>query len=215
MPGQRGGHKAHWGVVCGCLIQSLPLNLLSARHAKLDSHVDHLWHLRPRRSGYPEASRSRDTSRSRDSSVAPATPTPTLPESPALAHRALLLQAGMSDRPIPWRETLAGRATDVDSWSVSSSRMATPVLPNFSHDEIRVVALWRQGKSRKLVISLLDKLCESNDQLLGYPPANTSQEQEFIIGSVQDGLAGQVVVLHKTKTALSDLVGILQDKKIC
>ncbi|KAK3855942.1 hypothetical protein Pcinc_037682 [Petrolisthes cinctipes] len=213
MPGLRGGHKAHWGVVCGCLIQCPSFNHHPARHSKLDSHIDHLWHLRPRRSGYPGASRSRDTSRSRDGSVAPVTPTPTLPESPGLTHRMLQLQAGMSD--IAWRETSASRTTDVDSWSVSSSRMATPMLPTFSHDEIRVVALWRQGKSRKLVISLLDKLCESNDQLFGYPPANTSQEQEFIIGSVHDGLAGQVVVLHKTKTALSDLVGILQEKKIC
>lgn len=162
MPGHRGGHKAHWGVVCGCLIQCPSLPLHSTRPAKLDSHIDHLWHLRPRsRSGAPFASRSRD------GSVAPATPT--LPESPRLAHRTSELATRTSD--VPWREASACRSTDPDTWSMSSSRMTTPMLPDFTHDDMKVVALWRQGKSRKIVASTLDKLCESNDQLTGYPPA--------------------------------------------
>lgn len=79
-------------------------------------------------------------------------------------------------------------------------------------DDLRLVALWRQGKSRKVVAAPLEQLCESNDQLVSYPPAVTPQEAEYIVGSVQEELAGQVVVLHKTKAALSDLVGLLQEK---
>jgi len=33
----------------------------------------------------------------------------------------------------------------------------------------------------------------------------------YVIDSVKDGLANQVVVLHKTKYALSDLLGVLQE----
>ena len=79
-------------------------------------------------------------------------------------------------------------------------------------DELKLVALWRQGKSRKVVAAPLDQLCESNDQLVSYPPPVTPQELEYMVESVQEGLANQVVVLHKTKAALSDLVGLLQEK---
>ena len=87
------------------------------------------------------------------------------------------------------------------------------MLSDLRHDdEVRLVALWRQGKSRKVVAAPLDQLCESNDQLVSYPPPATPQEAEYVVGSVEEGLAGQVVVLHKTKAALSDLVGLLQEK---
>jgi len=33
----------------------------------------------------------------------------------------------------------------------------------------------------------------------------------YVIDDVRDGLADQVVVLHKTKCTLSDLLGVLQE----
>lgn len=98
-------------------------------------------------------------------------------------------------------------------FSVKSSRVNTPMLTDLQNDEeVKLVPLWRQGKSRKIVAAPLDQLCESNDQLMSYPPPSTPHEEEYVVESVQDGLAGQVVVLHKTKVALSDLVGLLQEK---
>lgn len=184
-PGLKGGHKAHWGVVCGCLVQSSSLTFPTAA-AKLDSHVDNLWHLRPR----SRAGRSR--------SVTPCPPA--LPGSPMVSQRGL--------------KTLDRTGgCEGNHSSVSCSRVTTPMLSDLRHDdELRLVALWRQGKSRKVVAAPLDQLCESNDQLVSYPPPTTPHEEEYMVESVQEGLAGQVVVLHKTKAALSDLVGLLQEK---
>ncbi|XP_050711097.1 UPF0692 protein C19orf54-like isoform X3 [Eriocheir sinensis] len=184
-PGLKGGHKAHWGVVCGCLIQS-PALTYPTTSAKLDSHVDQLWHLRPR----SRAGRSR--------SVTPCTPT--LPGCSRTGQRSLRTPDGASGR-------------EGTPFSVSCSRVNTPMLVDLRNDEeLKLVPLWRQGKSRKVVAAPLDQLCESNDQLISYPSPSTPHEAEFVVESVQDGLAGQVVVLHKTKVALSDLVGLLQDK---
>ncbi|MPC08027.1 UPF0692 protein C19orf54 [Portunus trituberculatus] len=184
-PGLKNGHKAHWGVVCGCLVQSSSLTFPTAA-AKLDSHVDNLWHLRPR----SRAGRSR--------SITPCPPA--LSGSPMIGQRSLKAldrTGGCEGNPS----------------SVSCSRVSTPMLSELRHDdELRLVALWRQGKSRKVVAAPLDQLCESNDQLVSYPPPATPQELEYMVQSVQEGLAGQVVVLHKTKAALSDLVGLLQEK---
>ncbi|XP_042230597.1 SH3 domain-containing protein C23A1.17-like isoform X1 [Homarus americanus] len=217
MPGLRGGHKAHWGIICGCLVQCQSLNIHMGGASKLDSHVDHLWHLRPRsKVGVTYSAKNRD------GSVTPSTPV--VPGSPIIRRRPLRTPELPAASPInedfkisetSRREGSLSRGSEMDTWSINNSRVNTPMLPDFLQDEIKLVALWRQGKSRKLVAAPLEQLCESNDQLLEYPPASTPSELEYIIGSVQDGLAGQVVVLHKTKTALSDLVGILQEKKSC
>lgn len=216
MPGLRGGHKAHWGVICGCLMQCPSLNIHMGGASKLDSHVDDLWHLRPRyRTGVSSA-------RSRGRSAPPCTSA--ISGSPMLGQRTLRtpepsLLSTMTDDfknlEISRKEGTTSRNSEIDTVSISSSRINTPMLPEFMEEDIKLVVLWRQGKSRKLVAAPVEKLMESNDQLVAYPPAATEFEREFVIGSVQDGLAGQVVVLHKTKTALSDLVGILQDKKSC
>ncbi|KAK8741304.1 hypothetical protein OTU49_002610 [Cherax quadricarinatus] len=216
MPGLRSGHKAHWGVICGCLVQCQSLNMYMGGASKLDSHVDNLWHLRPR---------SRvciaHLPKTRDGSVTPVIPVvsgspnigcPSLRplEQPATDDDSDICKLGEKSK-----EGSVIRSSEVDSWSVSNSRVNTPMLPEHLQDEIKLIPLWRQGKSRKLVASSLEQLRESNDQLVEYPPATTVQEEEYIIESVQDGLAGQVVVLHKTKTALSDLVGLLQETKSC
>ena len=211
MPNLRNGHKAHWGVICGCLVQSPSLNMNMGGASKLDTRVDNLFHMRPRsRRGYAP---------SRDGSVTPSTPL--VPSSPRLGHRILrtpegtgaLTHDGMKTPDSSFKEGSVGRAFESDNWSVCSSRVNTPMLPEFLHDDIKMVVLWRQGKSRNVIAAPVEKLCESNDQLFDYPAPSNEIENEFIIDSVQDGLAGQVVVLHKTKTALSDLVGILQDKQ--
>ncbi|XP_064104165.1 mucin-2-like [Macrobrachium nipponense] len=210
MPNLRNGHKAHWGIICGCLVQSPSLNMHMGGASKLDSRVDNLFHMRPRsRRGFAP---------SRDGSVTPSTPL--VPGSPRLGHRILrtpditasLSSDGTKTPDILQKESSIGRTFEGDSLSVCSSRVNTPMIPEIFNDDIRLVVLWRQGKSRNLVAAPLEKLCESNDQLFEYPSPTSEIEEEFIVGSVQDGLAGQVVVLHKTKTALSDLVGILQDK---
>ncbi|XP_066937743.1 mucin-17-like isoform X2 [Macrobrachium rosenbergii] len=210
MPNLRNGHKAHWGIICGCLVQSPSLNMHMGGASKLDSRVDNLFHMRPRsRRGFAP---------SRDGSVTPSTPL--VPGSPRLGHRILrtpdftasLSSDGTKTPDILQKESSVGRTFEADSLSVCSSRVNTPMIPEIFNDDIRMVVLWRQGKSRNLIAAPLEKLCESNDQLFEYPSPTSEIENEFIIGSVQDGLAGQVVVLHKTKTALSDLVGILQDK---
>lgn len=217
MPGLRGGYKAHWGVICGCLVQCQFLNVHMGGASKPDSRVDCLYHLRPRsRVGVTGSAKSRD------GSVTPGTPT--APGSPWMGHRPLktpdqAVFSPMFDNSkiteMSHKEGSISRCLEMDTWNLSSSRVNTPMLPEFLQDEIKLVALMRQGKSRKLVAASLEKLCESNDQLVAYPPPTTPQEMEYVIGSVQDGLAGQVVVLHKTKPALSDLVGILQEKKSC
>lgn len=208
LPGLRGGHKAHWGIICGCLVQCPTLNVHMGGSSKLDSHVDHLWHFRPRlRKGGP--------SMSRDGSVTPSG-TPLIPSSPRLGHRPLRtpdIPNEFKSTESHEREGSCARSVDMESWSVSSSRVTTPMLPELPHEEFKLIPLWRQGKGRNLMAAPLEKLCESNDQLLSYPDGTTEAEMEYVIGSVQDGLAGQVVVLHKTKTALSDLVGMLQEKK--
>ncbi|XP_068221698.1 mucin-2-like [Palaemon carinicauda] len=208
MPNLRNGHKAHWGVICGCLVQSQSLNMHMGGASKLDSRVDNLFHMRPRsRRGFAP---------SRDGSVTPSTPL--VPGSPRLGHRILRTPEvsaspsdGIKTPDIMQKESSIGRTFETDS--VCSSRVNTPMIPEIFNDDIRMVVLWRQGKSRNLIAAPIEKLCESNDQLFDYPSPSNEMESEFIIGSVQDGLAGQVVVLHKTKTALSDLVGILQDKQ--
>lgn len=125
---------------------------------------------------------------------------PTLQASSRTGQRSLRTPDGASGR-------------EGTPFSVSCSRVNTPMLADLRNDEeLKLVPLWRQGKSRKIVAAPLDQLCESNDQLVSYPPPATPHEAEFVVGSVQDGLAGQVVVLHKTKVALSDLVGLLQEK---
>lgn len=170
--------------MCGCLVQSHAFTFPTST-AKLDSHVDDLWHLRPR---------SR-TGRSR--SVTPCTPT--LPTSSRIGHQSL--------------STLDGASGDGTQLSANWSRVNTPMLADLKNDDnLKLVPLWRQGKSRKVVAALLDQLCESNDQLMSYPLPTTPHEAEYVVDSVQDGLAGQVVVLHKTKVGLSDLVGLLQEK---
>ncbi|XP_042868604.1 SH3 domain-containing protein C23A1.17-like isoform X2 [Penaeus japonicus] len=208
MPGLRGGHKAHWGIICGCLVQCPTLNVHMGGSSKLDSHVDHLWHFRPRlRKGGPGMSR--------DGSVTPSG-TPLIPGSPRLGHRSLRtpdICNEFKSMESHEREGSSARSVDMESWSICSSRVTTPMLPELPHEEFKLIPLWRQGKGRSLMAAPLEKLCESNDQLLSYPEGITEVEMEYVIGSVQDGLAGQVVVLHKTKTALSDLVGILQEKK--
>ncbi|XP_063610882.1 LOW QUALITY PROTEIN: mucin-2-like [Penaeus indicus] len=208
LPGLRGGHKAHWGIICGCLVQCPTLNVHMGGSSKLDSHVDHLWHFRPRlRKGAPGMSR--------DGSVTPSG-TPLIPGSPRLGHRPLRtpdISNEFKYTESHEREGSCARSVDMESWSVSSSRVTTPMLPELPHEEFKLIPLWRQGKGRNLMAAPLEKLCESNDQLLSYPEGTTEAEMEYVIGSVQDGLAGQVVVLHKTKTALSDLVGMLQEKK--
>ena len=83
-------------------------------------------------------------------------------------------------------------------------------------EDLHVVALWRQGKSRLLTSSTLENLYESNAQLLEYPPAPSEAgfEKDFIVGNVAEGLAEQVVVLSKTSqplTALSELLDRLQN----
>ncbi|XP_071537296.1 uncharacterized protein [Panulirus ornatus] len=218
MPGLRGGYKAHWGVICGCLVQCQFLNVHMGGASKPDSRVDYLYHLRPRsRVGISSSVKSRDGSMTPSS-------TPTAPGSPWMGNRTLETpdQAVFSPvfdsskiTEISRKEGSTSRCSEIDTWNLSSSRVNTPMLPEFFQDEIKLVALIRQGKSRKLIAAPLEKLCESNDQLAAYPPPTTPLEMEYIIGSVQDGLAGQVVVLHKTKPALSDLVGILQEKKPC
>ncbi|XP_047498105.1 mucin-17-like isoform X1 [Penaeus chinensis] len=208
LPGFRGGHKAHWGIICGCLVQCPTLNIHMGGSSKLDSHVDHLWHFRPRlRKGAPGMSR--------DGSVTPSG-TPLIPGSPRLGYRPLRtpdISNEFKYTESHEREGSCARSVDMECWSVSSSRVTTPMLPELPHEEFKLIPLWRQGKGRNLMAAPLEKLCESNDQLLSYPEGTTKAEMEYVIGSVQDGLAGQVVVLHKTKTALSDLVGMLQEKK--
>lgn len=152
---------------------------------------------------------------SRDGSVTPSG-TPLIPGSPRLGHRPLRtpdISNEFKYTESHEREGSCARSVDMESWSVSSSRVTTPMLPELPHEEFKLIPLWRQGKGRNLMAAPLEKLCESNDQLLSYPEGTTEAEMEYVIGSVQDGLAGQVVVLHKTKTALSDLVGMLQEKK--
>ncbi|KAK7071142.1 hypothetical protein SK128_014058, partial [Halocaridina rubra] len=209
MPSLRRGHKAHWGIICGCLVQCPSLNMYMGGASKLDSRVDNLFHMRPRS--------RRGIAGCHDGNVTPSTPV--IPGSPRLGHRLSrtpeLPNLSTSDgwkTPDIIKNTMMGRTAETDSWSVCSSRLNTPVLIDGTTDDMKMVVLWRQGKSRNLVASSLEKICESNDQLFEYPPPSNDIESEFIIDSVQDGLAGQVVVLHKTKTALSDLVGILQDK---
>lgn len=180
--------------------------------SKLDARIDNLWHMRPRS--------RRGVAASRDGSLTPSTPI--IPSSPRLGQRiprtpeipaSSLPSDNLKTPDTSFPEMSTGRTTEMDTLSVCSSRVNTPMIPEILNDDIRMVVLWRQGKSRSLIASSIEKLCESNDQLLEYPPPSNEVESEFIIGSVQDGLAGQVVVLHKTKTALSDLVGILQDKE--
>nr|XP_045592215.1 uncharacterized protein LOC123754096 [Procambarus clarkii] len=215
MPGLRNGYKAHWGVVCGCLVQCQSLNMYMGGSSKIDNNVDHLWHLRPR-------SRVGLLPKSRDGSITPITPV--VPASPKLGCRTLRtpeIQSTFQESDSlkhtvkSHKECSLTRSSEADNRSISGSRVTTPMLPEVLQDEVKLIVLWRQGKSRKLVAAPLEQLCESNDQLISYPAATTDHEREYVIGSVQDGLAGQVVVLHKTKTALSDLVGILQQEKLC
>ena len=95
------------------------------------------------------------------------------------------------------------------STPTSSSQNTTPIVDDLLQDDLTIIALWRHGKSRNLAASPLQELCESNDQLTTYH-LESDTERDYIIKSVRDGLAGQVVVLHKTKSALSDLIGAIK-----
>ncbi|CAL4063655.1 unnamed protein product [Meganyctiphanes norvegica] len=186
-PSQRKGHRAHWGIVCGALVQCPSLKVSMGGSSKQDPTVDHLYHLRPKnRAGLPVSAKRGGGGTTPVHSVSPR----------------------FSASPLDVWGT-----PDVELWSMCSSRISTPQLQSLPNDDYTMVVLWRQGKSRSLIASTLDALFASNDQLEEYSPPANEREQEYVIESVEDGLAHQVVVLHKTKYALSDLLGVLQEKE--
>lgn len=97
----------------------------------------------------------------------------------------------------------------------SINHSALNAFKQVSTDDMSVIVLWRQGKSRLLVSSTLEELSSSNAQLREYPRAEAESgfEADFIVGNVEEGLAGQVVVINRTTqplTALSELLERLQ-----
>ncbi|KAF2366305.1 hypothetical protein FHG87_002958 [Trinorchestia longiramus] len=216
-PGLYNGHKAHWGVVSGALVQSRKFNSgvsAAAAFARPDARFDNLWHVRR---GYHSSSRSSSRPSSRVSIRAD--DAQRLPEDEEKISTKSRRERSSSP---PWRRVEPERTSRsmtpggfCRGSGGASNEAALSAFLNVAPNDMAVVALWRQGKSRALISSTLEELCASNAQLSEYPQAQTDTgfEKDFIIGDVRRGLAGQVVVLNKTTvplTALSDLLDRLQ-----
>ncbi|XP_018010854.1 flocculation protein FLO11 [Hyalella azteca] len=207
-PGKFNGHKAHWGVVSGALVQSRRFSSgvsSAAAFARPDSRIDNLWHVR----------RAHHSS-SRSSSRAPSR----AEEFPIVEEVAKISTKSRRERSSspPWRllpsdrasrSTTPGRSSQ--GYGGTNHEAALSAFLSVASEDLNVVVLWRQGKSRTLVSSTLEDLSASNAQLTEYPQAqaDNSFERDFVIGNVEDGLAGQVVVLNKTTQPLTDLSELL------
>ncbi|RXG69810.1 hypothetical protein Avbf_00839 [Armadillidium vulgare] len=143
VPGFKNGRKAHWGLLCGCLIQNKGLHF---RHEttpfKADSKTDHLWHLRPTPQMF---------NIDRSSSVPPSKASPK--------------QSIRASRSVSPYHSLGEEST--------LERLAKRLGYTTQHQNIKedftVIGLFRQGKSRNLIYVPLVDICNSNSQLYEYP----------------------------------------------
>lgn len=192
----------------GALVQSRKFSsgtTSAAAFARPDSRIDHLWHVRR---GFHCSSRSSSRPSSRASSRSgiddPADETKVKDR----RERSTSPPGKRLDGDHRGRSMTPSRSIGGLNSAALAAFLAVPP------EDLTVVALWRQGKSRTLVSSTLEELNASNEQLTEYPRSESEGlEKDFVIGNVEEGLAGQVVVLNKTTqplTALSELLDRLQ-----
>ena len=210
-PGRFRGHKAHWGVVSGALVQSRYFahgSTSAAAFARPDARVDWLWHVRR---GYHCFSRST----SRPSSRGASRTGPGGEVARIVGEFKRERSVSPSARGVNDERVGRGRSMTPSRGGSSINQAALAAIRQISPDDLSVIVLWRQGKSRQLVSATLQELNASNSQLTEYPQAEAESgfEADFIIGDVEESLAGQVVVVNRTTqplTALSELLERLQ-----
>lgn len=186
--------KSHWGLLCGCLVQSSGLEMLRKHDfpaVKSDPQLDLLWHLRPLTKSLEDDHRP---------SSAPL----------ATGFDNIVQRSSRSVSPYVLTDDKASSKTKAKR-PVSASRSSELGNREWCKDSniYNLVVLYRQGKSRNLIYTPLADLSYSNRQLLEYAPT-----EDYVIGCVEEGLSKQVVVLHKEKPGLSDFVGLMQEKEL-
>lgn len=168
-----GGQKAHWAVLCGCLIQSKSPLLPEHRIFKQDLKIDLLFH-------YRRLAKSNKIERIARSLTFP------------------LTKAKRSHNKNYFRYSFSSSCDEVfheqELHLLSDCKLPfKDSMENKWHeDRTNILLLYRQSKSRKLICAPLRDIYESNFQLKFY-----STDQNYVIDSVEDGLSQQVVVIHK------------------